>query len=342
MARKHLLAHLAHVELITTNLEGSVAFFKDVVGMDEAGRDSTSVYMRCWGDYYHHSLILTPGDQPALGHGAWRTLGPEELEQAVASIEATGTKGQWLDGSPGHGRAYRFKGPGGHTMEIFWEVERYQAPPELRSTYPDRPQHHGSRGIAARQLDHLTVATKDVFGDANWYRDTLGFRFMAYIGLDQDPNVIVFAVTTTNETSHDLGLSADFSGFPGRVHHLAFWTENAEALLRAADLLVEAGTQIEFGPGRHGIGEQMYLYFREPGGLRIELNSLGYRNYVPDWEPTRWTGEQGANSMYRNLAMPDSMLEAFPPASGPAVGEPELAMSASINPWAHKQKQEQQ
>jgi catechol 2,3-dioxygenase len=284
MARKHLLAHLAHAELITTNLEGSVAFFRDVIGMDEAGRDSTSVYMRCWGDYYQHSLILTPGDKPALGHGAWRTNGPEELEQAIASIEATGTKGQWHDGSLGHGRAYRFKGPGGHTMEIFWEVERFKAPPELRSTYPDRPQHHGSR---------------------------------------------------------DLGLSADFSGVPGRMHHLAFWMENAEALLRAADLLVEAGTQIEFGPGRHGIGEQMYLYLREPGGLRIELNSLGYRNYVPDWEPTRWTGEQAANSMYRNLAMPDSMLEAFPPAPGPVVGEPELAMSTSINPWVNKQKQEQ-
>ena len=24
-------------------------------------------------------------------------------------------------------------------MEVFWEVERYQAPPDQRSSYPDRP-----------------------------------------------------------------------------------------------------------------------------------------------------------------------------------------------------------
>jgi catechol 2,3-dioxygenase len=330
MARKHFLAHLAHVELITPKLDESVAFCKDVVGLDEVARDDHSVYLRCWGDYYHHSLILTQGAQPALGHAAWRTYGPEELEQAVASIEASGTQGAWIERSVGHGRAYRFAGFGGHPLEVFWEVERYQAPPDQRSTYPDRPQRRIARGIAPRQLDHITVAANDVRGTAAWNRDVLGFRIMAYIPFEPDPSKAVFAVTTTNETSHDFGIAGDFSGLPGRLHHLAFWVEESEDLLRAADLLIEAGTPIEFGPGRHGIGEQMYLYFREPGGLRIELNSLGYRNYVPDWEPIDWQGAQGPNSMYRNIDMPPSMFEAFPPAAGPVVGEPELAMGSSI------------
>jgi catechol 2,3-dioxygenase len=332
MARKHLLSHLAHVELITPRLEESVRFFEEVVGLDVSAREGNSVFLRCWGDHYHHSLILTEGEQPALGHGAWRTHGPEELEQAVQSIEAAGTRGEWVEHSLGHGRAYRFRGPGGHLLEIFWDVERYQAPPELRSAYPDRPQRAGARGLAPRQLDHLTVATRDIMANAAWYRDTLGFRFMGYTSLDHDPNMVVFGVVTTNETSHDLGLAGDFSSASGRVHHLAFWMENAESLLRAADLLIESGTPIEFGPGRHGIGEQMYLYFREPGGNRIELNSLGYRNYIPDWEPKDFKPALGGNIMYRNVAMPDSMLEAFPPAEGPVVGEPEFAMTA-VNPW---------
>jgi catechol 2,3-dioxygenase len=341
MARKHLLAHLAHVEIVTPKLEESAAFFKDVFGMDEAGRDGQSVYLRCWGDHYHHSLILTAGDQPALGHGAWRTHGPEELDQAVASIEAAGTTGAWVEQSVGHGRAYRFQGPSGHPLEIFWEVERYQAPPDRRSTYPDRPQRHGTRGIAPRQLDHITVATRDVMGDAAWYRDTLGFRFMAFNRLDHAPDMIVFGVVTTNETSHDLGLAGDFSGMAGRVNHVAFWMEESGDLLRAADLLIESGTPVEFGPGRHGIGEQMYLYFREPGGMRIELNSLGYRNYVPDWQATDWKISQGSNTMYRNVPMPDSMLESFPPAPGITIAEPEAVATAEAavesgrieNPW---------
>ena len=51
-------------------------------------------------------------------------------------------------------------------------------------------------------------------------------------------------------------------------------------------MLLNADVPIEFGPGRHGMGEQEYLYVREPGGLRIELNTGGYRNYEPDWEPS--------------------------------------------------------
>jgi catechol 2,3-dioxygenase len=333
MSRNHLLAHLAHVELLTPKLEESAAFFKDVMGLEETAREGDSVYLRCWGDYYHSSLVLTASEHSGLGHGAWRTFGPEELEGAVAAVEAAGQTGEWIEGSPGHGRAYRFKGPGGHVHEVFWEVERFQAPEGRRSTYPERPERRGSRGVSPRQLDHLTVAMKDIMSAAPWYRDTLGFRWMAYNQLDNGP--VVFGVLTTNEKSHDLGMGVDFSPIPGRLHHLAFWLDSTDELLIAADRLLEAGTPIEFGPGKHGIGEQSYLYFREPGGNRVELNTGGYRNYVPDWEPVHWKISQGSNSMYRNVDMPDSMLEAMPPAAEGAVGEPEMVASGQIaNPWA--------
>jgi catechol 2,3-dioxygenase len=80
------------------------------------------------------------------------------------------------------------------------------------------------------------------------------------------------------------------------------------------------------------MGEQTYLYFREPGGVRLEFDSGGYRNYQPDWEPVKWMPSQGSNTMYRNMAMPDSMMEAFPPAAAGAVPEGDLAGMA--NPWA--------
>jgi catechol 2,3-dioxygenase len=176
------------------------------------------------------------------------------------------------------------------------------------------------------------VATKDPYGDAVWYRDHLNYRFTEYTGLDDHPDVIVFAMVTTNEKSHDLGLAGDLSGVPGRLHHLAFWVDTVEEVLRAADTVMEAGGQIEFGPGRHGMGEQTYLYFREPGGVRFEINSGGYRTYLPDWEPVKWLPAQGSNTMYRNLSMPDSMMEAAPPAAGAVTPEPEFAGLA--NPWA--------
>ena len=65
MARNpHYLSQMAHIEVITINLEASVKFFTDIVGLDETGRDKSSVYLRAWGDYFHHTIKLTQGNKP--------------------------------------------------------------------------------------------------------------------------------------------------------------------------------------------------------------------------------------------------------------------------------------
>lgn len=127
---------------------------------------------------------------------------------------------------------------------------------------------------------------------------------------------------TTNEKSHDLGILLDASDDgSGRIHHYAWRVDTRAELELAADLLIENGTPIEYGPGVHGIGEQTYLYFREPSGLRIELSTGGYRNYVPDCEPYRWHPSQGNDDFYRNRTLPQTMFEAFPSANGPTATE---------------------
>jgi catechol 2,3-dioxygenase len=321
-----LIAHLAHVEVYTPKPEDSLAFFKDVLGLEESGREGQSVYLRGWGEWSYHSFQMTEADLPGLGHIGWRAWSPEHLDKAVANLEGAGAGEGWYEDSVGHGPAFRYRGPGGHLHEIFWELERYEAPPELRSTFPDRPQRYAPRGIAPRQIDHVTVMTADTIGDARWYEEHLGSTFTEWTVLD-DADVPVFAMSTNNEKAHDLGLLLDQSGVPGRLNHVSYWVDSLDQLHRAADILLNADTPIEFGPGRHGMGEQEYLYFREPGGVRLEINTGGYRLYVPDWEPTKWKPSQGSNTFYRNVQMPESMLEGVPPAEPAPDGE------AVINPW---------
>lgn len=55
--------------------------------------------------------------------------------------------------------------------------------------------------------------------------------------------------------------------------------------------------------------------------MRVEVNTGGYRNYVPDWEPNVWKPSQGPNNFYRNSSMPMSMTESFPPADMPSATE---------------------
>jgi len=330
-----LLSHLSYVAITSPDVDASVDFYVNQVGLTVVDRVDDAVYLRCWGDYYAYSVVVVPGDEPSLQTMAWRTSSPEALEEAAKRVEAAGIQGEWFDGYK-IGRAYRFVGPFGHPMTLHWDVERHQAPAQAASIYPDRPEKRSKVAGAPRQLDHVTVATSDVDAFVKWYVDVLGFRFMARTILDEAP-ISVFSVLTTNEKSHDLGVVLDGSTRAGRVNHYAFWVDTREELLIAADTLMENGVPIEYGPNIHGIGEQTFLYYREPSTLRIELNTGGYRNYVPDWEANTWKPSQGSNNFYRNGAMPMSMTESFPPADGPSAteeGVPDEIKDALLNPYA--------
>jgi catechol 2,3-dioxygenase len=308
------LSQLVHVEMSTPNLEESVRFYETHLGLKVVSREGGKAFLRCWGDYYGYSYVLSEGPEVALVRMAWRTKSAELLEEAAASIEANGVTGVWKEPAEGHGRSYEFVGPYGHAMELYWEVDAFVAGEENRSIYPDRPEKRPNHGIGARHLDHVTVAASDVQGFAEWYSAALDFRIMAYAAREEQ-GVTTFGVITTNEKSHDLGVVLDSSARAGRINHLAFWLETDSELFRAADLLLEHGTHIEYGPGIHGVGEQNYLYFREPSSFRIELNAGGYRNYVPDWKPRVWQMSQ-ANDFYRNLAPSPTLRHSFPYADG--------------------------
>src|SRR5882724_12931231 len=96
-----LIAHLAHVEVFTPKPEQSLRFYKDVIGLEESGRSGQSVFLRGWGEWSHHSLMLTEAPQPGLGHIGWRTWSPGDLDTAVSRLEQRGAGAGWHEGSVG-------------------------------------------------------------------------------------------------------------------------------------------------------------------------------------------------------------------------------------------------
>jgi catechol 2,3-dioxygenase len=80
----------------------------------------------------------------------------------------------------------------------------------------------------------------------------------------------------------------------GRLHHLAFWVDTREEVLRAADLFLDNRIDIEAAPSKHAIAQGFFLYGFEPGGNRIEVTTGGYLVYDPDPEPTVWTEAERA------------------------------------------------
>ena len=288
LAVERLIAQLAHVEVITPKPEQSAAFFKNVLGLEESGpRRSIRVFQAAWKS----SFIIRCSSPKVLPRPSprtgWRTEGPKEIELCV------------------NARAR------------------------------NRPQRYITRGAGARRIDHVTFNTDDPFRDANWFAETLGFRFMEFAKLDH-ADVVVTALVSSTPMSHDLGLVLDavdrtgkLSGIRGRANHVAFVGSTAArtALLRTADLYREAGLEIEYGPGKHGVGENLFLYVREPGGMRVELFSGGYMLYAPDIFPFEWKVSQGSlNAWNPNAMIPDGYLfDAFPPLPPAALKERVLA-----------------
>ena len=149
------VAHLAHLELLTPTPDESLRFFTEVMGMQESGRSGDSVYLRGWDDYERHTLKLTSHSTSGVGHVGLRARSPQALRRRVQAIERAGRAGSWVDGDGGHGPAYRFTDPDGHQLELYWETEWYQPPPELRPALKNQAQRYPARGISVRRLDHL-------------------------------------------------------------------------------------------------------------------------------------------------------------------------------------------
>ncbi len=310
-----LLSQLAHVELISPQPDATVRWMVDVLGLEETAREGQSIYLRGWAEWLHSSLIVTEGPQPAVEHIAWRTYGPDDPETIAKRLEGSGHEIGWIEDSVGHGRAFRYHAPAGrHVHEVFWETELYAAPPEqAEHHFQNRPQKFSARGAGAKYLDHVTVATPNMHDDIAFYK-SLGQRHTAQI--DAEPGFTVFATTTCNgiRPTHDLGLVPDF-GATGRANHIAYNVDQRLDVERAAEVFMAQGTPIEFGPGIHGLDEITYLYVREPGGFRIEINAGGWENAMPDWKPTTWNTTQGGTTLWKNVAMPESMMESWPPLS---------------------------
>ena len=282
------IAHLGPVELLSPKAEESLRFFVDVLGMEVEAQEGRSVYLRGWGDYQRYSLKLTESDTSGMALLGLRAWSPEALERRVAAVRAAGLGGAWLDSADrGRGRGYRFSGPDGHPFELYYEVDRYAPPEHLRPSLKNQPQRYTGRGAAVKRLDHVNVLSADVRTDRSFATDVLGYRLYERIQLDDGTEA--GAWLSASIAAHELIYTKDAYGAHARLHHVAFWVDTREECLRAADLFLDHGVEIEAAPSKHAIAQGFFLYGIEPGGNRIEVTTGGYFVYDPDHPATVWT-----------------------------------------------------
>jgi catechol 2,3-dioxygenase len=281
------IAHLGPAELLTPKPAESLAFFHGVLGMEIEHEEGQSVYLRGWGDYQPYSLKLTEAPAAGLASLGLRARDPGALQRRVEGIEATGLGEGWNGGDRARGRSYRFRDPDGHAFDLYYESERYAPPPELRPSLKNQPQRYTGRGAAVKRLDHVNVLAADVRPNRVFANETLGYRLYERIELDDGTET--GAWLSASIAAHELIYTKDAYGLTGRLHHLAFWVDTREECLRAADLFLDHGIEIEAAPSKHAIAQGFFLYGIEPGGNRIEVTTGGYFVYDPDQPTVVWT-----------------------------------------------------
>jgi len=286
------IAHAGHAELRVKNLAASRRFFTEIMGLFVTDEESECVYLRAWQDWEHHTLILRQGDTSALEHLGGRVEDAESLEQFASRFEEAGIPYRWIEAGreKGQGKALRFCSPSGIPLELYWEMEKFRTQdPGLASALPSFPYRYPLKGIAPRRFDHFNVMSNHVAEEQEWFTTILGLKHRYYI-----------------EGTNGL---RNGSGSGGRLHHVAYYVDSPDELLRAATVLVEHGGKIEWGPGKHGTSGATFLYFFEPSGHRLELWTGGMLIFSPDWEPIRWDQESGRFGFDMwGTSSPDSFL----------------------------------
>ena len=286
------VAQLAHIELLTPDLDGTLFFFKELLGLQETERSGASVYLRAFEEHYHHSLKITEAPLPGLGHVAWRASSPQALERRAAALERSGQGRSWIGGDRGHGRAFQFDTPEGHRMELFWEVDYFSARPDAATALFNRPQRRPLTGIPVRRLDHFNLMAADPGKCRDFMVDVLGHRERERI-VDDETGAVLASFLSFSNLSHDMAFLGEPTAMRGRLHHICFFLGSIQGIYELAEVAREAGLKIEAGPGRHGIGQGMYLYITEPGGNRVEvIGDTGYLCFDPAFKTVEWKASQ--------------------------------------------------
>jgi 3,4-dihydroxyphenylacetate 2,3-dioxygenase len=288
-----------YAELVVTDLDASERFYVDLLGLVATTRTEDALYLRGWEERLHHSLVLRRGDTAAAERLSFRVRSNDDLGRIAEHFEARGSVTRPVDHEhPGLGRALRVWDPFGFPLEFFHEIEQFD-------TQLQRFDLH--RGAPVMRLDHFNLHSPQVEQTFAFWQE-LGFRCTEYISTDGEDERITGAWLTRKPTVHDVALT---TGRGPRLHHLGFYVAEPAGVLRACDQLSAAGcaSSIERGPGRHGVSNAFFVYFRDPDGHRIELYACDYYTGDPDLAPLRWSVSDVRCRSFWGTQAPDSWYD---------------------------------
>jgi catechol 2,3-dioxygenase len=269
------ITRASHVVLTVRDLAASRAFYSDVIGLVLTAELGDVLYFRGIEEGCHHSLVLRKGMEPLCARLGMRVLTEDDLDRAKSFFDSKGCASHWVE-VPNQGRTLHAVDVTGVPLEL---CARMTAVPRMITNFSVH------KGGCAQRLDHYQILTPNVRAACEFYM-AAGFRLSEYIAPAGSSELLgVFLQRKGNP--HDIVF---FRGAGPRLHHFAFLAPEVHHLLHACDVAgaLGFGHDVERGPGRHGPGHAMFVYFRDPDGHRIELFNTHYQIMDLENEPVGW------------------------------------------------------
>ena len=277
-----------HIQIRVMDLAEGVRHYRDVLGLEEMGRDDSGrVYLRGWDERDHHSVILREADSAGMDFMAFKVLDEATLDRLEADLNAYGVNthrlpaGELLE----TGERVRFEIPSGHQIELY--AHKTFVGSDLGQTDPKPYMDKMDKGIAPMRFDHALLYGPDVLGVLDLFTQVLGFHLAEYVTLPDSDEKGALWLSCSNK-AHDIAFVIHPE--PGKLHHLSFYMESWERVLRAADIMAVNDVPVDIGPTRHGITRGGTIYAWDPSGNRFETFSGGNITY-PDMPAIGWTWE---------------------------------------------------
>jgi catechol 2,3-dioxygenase len=259
---------LRSVEIGVTNMDAALDFYTRLWGLAPVAEAGGVHYLRATAAF-HHVLVLRRLPQAGLVRVTFDAVDRVAVDSLYARLIAAGVRTIEAPRAlepPGGGYGFGFKDPEARNFAIVCGVADHAD----AADQPDRP----------RKLSHVNLNSRDNDASFALLRDALGFRLSDQTGH--------FRFLRCNADHHSVVLAFQENA---TLNHIAFEMPNLDAVMRGAGRLRDAGFPIEWGPGRHGPGANVFCYFCGPEEMPLEYTSEmqqvddGYRTGMPaDWK----------------------------------------------------------
>jgi catechol 2,3-dioxygenase len=245
-------ARLDHLCLTSPNPEAMIGFYRDALGMNV-----TETGLAAWRIEGPGRRLLLRGDAGAgLDFAGFAVADDARLLALRAHIEAQG--GELTDNpSPFYQQGgFAVRDPDGNQF-CFGVVENDAAGDAIRDV----------AAIGGR-LQHVVVASADLQAMMTYYEQVLGFLPSDYVRADD--GAISAAFYRSDDEHHSFAV---FRAPESRLDHHAYETPSWNHIRDWADHLSTLEIPIWWGPGRHGVGNNLFFMVEDPDGNKVEFSS---------------------------------------------------------------------